>query len=106
MMKKAKGRDIEAFIRDGMKDTQFFEDNELKTYDKEGNFILNPDESYPLDQLGYIGEDRSSDVFPFATLFNRWFKERTVALITVEVPKTDAASATERLKELGFKVVK
>lgn len=107
MAKTAKGRDIISFITEGMTEEQYYEDNEIELYSDSGEFILEPNEDYPLSGLGYIGKNGGdgSEQKPFAHFFNKWYKARMIGHVTIEIAKEKVEDLKAMLKMQGYKVL-
>lgn len=108
---KATGAEIVEFFNTGWPgDDWYCEDEELVVFDESGQLALDPGARYNLGQLGYVqwqGDGEAPEALYNHSVewwFLRWKRQRSFAILAVEVPKGDLDEAKRLCAEHGWRV--
>jgi hypothetical protein len=110
-MPKALGKDIQDFYDNHFPPGYYHDDNALKFHDEDkGDWILEADEKYDLDECGVLVPEASLDgikqdyPIPFSTAFRKYMKARTTDTLVIHIPKEKREQVVKALADLGIKV--
>lgn len=107
---KVLGRYIKEYFAHHFPDEYYYEeedcDLQLTSEETANSWLIEDNQTYDLRKAGWLIHETSDRTIELATAFAKWWKERTVETIVIEVPKDKGDEVRSHLKELGYKVLK
>jgi hypothetical protein len=102
---KISGAEFMEWYDNHFPDGYFFDSqSDVETHDDAGKWLLDPDETYDTNALGYLCSAGSAPELDTDVAIRRWRKARDFTPMRISVPKGREDTIRELLKAAGVKV--